>query len=268
MPRSPHLALSFLALAGALLACEPPAKAVDLVFIDGRAVVPVGDTLLAFTEAGLEGFVVRDERTQRVDTLAAGLLNSPHHIEYRGGHWYVSDVTDGQASIVELTAQGALVRRLDVSALASAPHQFGVLPDGRIVVENRSGELVALSDSGPTTFAVVDRDNQPGLLIGTQGGVLYTAPRRFVTLYNAHGNIRWRLSWPWNQAAFIADMAVDAHGRLHLLAGQEGRPGFVVFSLATTNGEVVRWSELGPYATFVVDRMGTIEADSAETWLR
>lgn len=248
-----------LALLAGLVACEPALPSVDLIFQNGRAVAPAGDTVLAYTASELDGFVVVDRRTDGVDTLGATALTSPFHIQEHHGHWFVSDFESGRAYVVELTAQGDVVRRIDVDTLASAPHQFAVLPDGRIVLESSAGRLVALTDDSVTTFAIVAQGPRTGLLIAAQGGVVHAMPTHAVTLYNAHGNVRWRLPWPWSDSAFVSDLAVDAHHRMHVLAGEQGRQGFVVFSLSPLTGEVVRWSEMGPYATFVVNRVGEIQ---------
>lgn len=222
--------------------------------------------MLAVTRADLKGLLLRDRRTGALDTITVESLESAHHIQYMNGSWYVSDVENGKAAILQIAPDGGLERRIPVDELDAAPHQFAVLPDGRIVVES-GGELKALSDSTVTTFAIVERSTRSGLLIGTKGGVLHAVHGHSITLYNAHGNIRWRLRWPWRDEAFVSDVAVDARERIYLLAGEEGRDGFVVFNLSPTNGEVVDWSEFAPYATFVVTRLGRIEPDSAESWI-
>ncbi len=203
-----------------------------------------------------------------VDTLGADVLLGPVQIQELAGHWYVSDVEDGKSLLVILSASGEVVRRIALDTIASAPHQFAALPDGRVVVEAPDGRLVALSDTGVATFALTpDSPTRTGLLVAGHGGALHAVPDHFVTLYNENGNIRWRLEWPWDASAFVTDVAVDAQGRFHVIAGQEGREIFIVFTLSPTTGEVLRWSEPGPYATFVVSRLGNIEPDSAARWV-
>lgn len=253
--------------AAAVAACGPPVQQETLLFIDGRAAAPLGDTLLAFTRPGLEGFLVRRGGTGAVDTLGRGQLTSPLHVEHQGGRWYVSDVAAGRRAIAVFDATGAPVRRIELPARVRAPHQFAVLPDGRIVVEAADGELVALGPDAETTFTVSDRADRPGLLLGARGGVLHAVPGKFVTLFNANGNVRWRLPWPWHQRAYVTDLAEDARGRLHLLAGEEDSDEFVVFSLSPVTGEVVRWSVPGPFATFVIERLGGVRPDSAARWV-
>jgi hypothetical protein len=196
------------------------------------------------------------------------MLTSPFHAQEVGGRWFVSDVDGGRPSIAVVSADGALERRIPLDTLATAPHQFAVLPDGRVVLEMPDHRLVSLSADGElTTFAIIEEGDRPGLLVAAAGGVLHALPHRSITLYNAQGNLRWRLPWPWHEGAFVTDLAVDARGRYHVLAGEEGRNTFVVFTLSHTSGEVLRWSVPGPYATFVVDRLGQIEPDTADRWL-
>jgi hypothetical protein len=162
---------------------------------------------------------------------------------------------------------GGLERLIAIDSLVSAPHQFAVLPDGRVVVEAPDGRLLALSGDSVTTFALTPRSERTGLLVAARGGVLHAVPDRAITLYNAQGNIRWRLDWPWNSSAFVADLSVDSQGRPHVLAGEAGRSGFIVFGLLPETGEVGRWSEAGPFATFVVRPLGDIMPDSAYRWV-
>lgn len=247
-------------------ACNAAPPATELVFVDGRAVAPAGDSLLAVTRSGLAGILVRDRRSNRVDTVGAGLLTSPHHIQHHDGRWYVSDVDIGHPFVVQLAANGELVRRIDLDTIAVAPHQFAVLPDGRLIVETAGGELVSLDDGAVSTFAIVRQGSRTGLLVAALGGVLHAAPGHDVTLYNAQGKLRWRLPWPWVDAAFVSDIAVDAQSRIHVIAGEEGRNAFVIFSLSPANGEVVRWSEPGPAASFAITRLGDITPIEASEW--
>jgi hypothetical protein len=240
----------------------------DLIYVDGRAVAAVGDSLFAVTQASSRGIHVYDRRTRQVDTLGTGQLSSPFHIQETNGKWYVSDASEGRASIAILSAEGALERRIFVDTLASGPHQFAVLPDGRIVVEAPDAQLVVFHPGDTvTTFAISDQTDRAGLLIAGGGGVLHAVPGKALTLYNANGNLRWRLPWPWYEGAFVADLAVDALGRYHVIAGEQGRNRFVVFSLSPTTGEILRWSVPGPYATFVVDRLGHIKPDAERRWV-
>ncbi|MFQ6044908.1 MAG: hypothetical protein ACE5PT_00940 [Gemmatimonadales bacterium] len=259
--------LILLLLAGGAPACGPAPPSTDPIFIDGRAVAAAGDTLLAFTRAELRGIVLLDRRTGVLDTIALESIENAHHIQYMDGRWYVSDVENGRPALLQIASDGTLESRVSLDTLDAAPHQFAVLPDGRVVFEAASGELRALADSTVTTFAIVERSSRSGLLVGTRGGVLHAVHGHSITFYNAQGNIRWRLRWPWKDEAFVSDIAVDARERIYLLAGEEGRDGFVVFNLSPTNGEVVDWSEFAPNATFVVTRLGRVEPDSAGAWL-
>lgn len=256
------------ALAAAVLAaCGASAPSQDLLFVDGRAVAAAADTMLAITRPGLPAVLVLDRRTGAVDTIGQGQLSSPIHVQEHAGRWYVSDLQNGRPVIAILDAGGTLLWRTELDTLGATPHQFAVLPDGRLVVEAPDGELIALVDDSAAIFTVAEHSDRPGLVIAARGGAVHAVPGQSVTLYNAQGNVRWRLEWPWNPQAYVSDLAVDAHGRLHLLAGEEGTNRFVVFTLSYVTGEVVRWSVPGPYATFSVERLGEIRPDSLGRWL-
>ncbi len=254
-------------LAAALAACGAPRSSEDLIFVDGRAVAVAGDSLLVLTRQGTSGVLQRDRRTGAIDTIGAGILQSPHHLQEHQGQWYVSDVDRGRPSIAVFSADREFQRRIPLDDISSAAHQFAVLPDSRIVTESADGRLVALADDSTSTFAISERSSRTGLVIGALGGVIHAVPGWAITLYNEFGNIRWRLPWPWHERAFVTDLALDAHGRIHVLAGEEGTNVFVVFTLSPLTGEVVRWSARGPSATFVVNRLGNILPDSVERWL-
>ncbi len=256
------------ALAVALQAACAPGGSKDLIFIDGRAVAAAGDTLLALTRQGDPSIIVRDRRTGAGYTRAEHALASPHHIQEQDGRWYVSDSEDGRAVIVVFSSLWEVERRIPVAEFATAPHQFAVLPDGRIVLETTGGRLIALSQDSVSTFALVEESTRTGLLIAALGGVLHAVPDRTVTLYNDRGNIRWRRPWPWGERAFVTDLAVDPQGRLHALAGEQGRDQFYAYSLDRNTGEPIRWSVPSRQATFVVGRLGEIEPDSAGNWIR
>ncbi|MDH3289494.1 MAG: hypothetical protein OEO20_03290 [Gemmatimonadota bacterium] len=250
-------------------ACGPPSDSGDLIFVDGRAVTAVGDSVLAITRQGQSSIILRDRRTGAVYTRDSEALHSPHHVQERDGMWYVSDVDDEGAWIVIFDAQWEVVDRLSVDTLATAPHQFAVLPDGRIVVEGRNARLVAIDGDSLHTFALFDPATRTGLVVAALGGVIHAVPDRYITLYNANGNVRWRLPWKWHDEVFVSDLSVDAHGRIHMLASEGGaRSRFVCFTLSPTTGEVVRWSEPGPAATFLATPLGEIVPDSVDHWLR
>lgn len=261
------LCAAILGLALGGVGCGTRTPLVDLIFVDGRAVAAAGDTLLGMTASGLQGLVILDRRTGSVDTIGQQQLVRPHHVQALDNKWYVSDVENGDAVVIRMDAGGHVEQRVPLGPLASMPHQFAVLPDGRIVVESPDGELLAVTKEGTETFALVEQGRRTGLLLAARGGVLHSVAGHSITLYNAQGHIRWRLNWLWREAAFVSDLAVDAPGRIYVIAGEEGRDGFVVFTLSPMTGEVVGWSDFGPYATFVVNRLGTISPDSTEAWL-
>ena len=259
--------LAFGALAVALVAaCDAPGPAEMLIFIDGRAVAASGDSLLAFTRQGTSEIVVRDRRSGALYRRGTNTLRSPHHIQELDGRWYVSDAEEGAASVVVFSAQWDVERRIPVQDVAAAPHQFAVLPDGRVVVEATEGRLLAVGPDSTSTFALVEQSDRTGLVVAAAGGVLHAVPKRTLTLYNAQGNIRWRLPWEWGEGVYVSDVAVDGQGRIHVLAGAPGE--FRSFTLSPTTGEVIRWSEPAAAATFVVERLGETKPDSTAHWIR
>ncbi len=257
-----------LALAAAsFAACQTRLEKSELIFVDGRAVAPVIDSIYAITALGHPGVLLHYRHTGVLDTIGADELSSPVQTQWLDGSWYVSDVVDGRPSIVVFDSDGNVTNRVDLGEIASAPHQFAVLPDGRIVVETNDGRLAALEGDSAVTFALAEKGSRTGLVVAARGGVLHAVADRTVTLYNGQGNIRWRIEWPWDDAIYAIDLAVDVDGRTHLLAGQETERSFIVFGFSPTTGEVIRWSREGPSATFVVGRMGEIYPDSASNWV-
>lgn len=264
--RSKRLFVTIL-IAAVFTACETHRENAELIFVDGRAVAPALDSIYAFTALGQPGVLLYYRDTGVLDTLGAEELSSPIHTQWMGGSWYVSDVVAGKPSVVVFNSDGAVSHRVELDGIASAPHQFAVLPDRRIVVESADGRLVAVRGGSVTTFALTETGARTGLLVAAQGGVLHAIAGRSITLYNGQGNIRWRIDWPWDDTIYAVDLAVDARGRTHLLAGQEAERSFIVFGFAPTTGEVIRWSREGPFGTFVVGRMGEIFPDSASNWV-
>jgi hypothetical protein len=250
-------------LAGGLTACGPSAPPPQPIFIDGRPVTVVGDSVLAFTRSGLSVVLLAHRASGAVfDTLGAGVLHSPLHIQFVGDRWYVSDIEHGRPSLAVFTPDGHLERRIDLARVGATPHQFAVLPDGRIIVEATNGRLLALQDDSVTTFVDVRAGATPGLIAGTHGGVLQALPDKHITLYNGFGHMRWRINWPWRETAVVTDLDVDANGRIHVIAGIPSEKHFVVYSLSPVTGEVVRWSIPGPSASFVVNHFGAITPDT------
>jgi hypothetical protein len=263
--------LLFLGGMTATLGCESRGTN-DIVFFDGRAVEAIGDSVIAVTKSPEAVVEVLDLRTDETTTFGGGQLQGPFHVQFAANRWFVSDVVDGAPSIsVFDQARGGppvFAGRIDLSGLTTLPHQFAVLPDGRIVVEAPDNMLIAVADDSVSTFALTERGPRPSVIVGTRGGVLHAVPDHHLTLYNAFGHIRWRTEWPWNENAFVTDIAVDERSRIHVLAGiQETAEGlFRVYSLVGETGEVVWWSEPGTYATFVVSTFGNVTADSTGRW--
>lgn len=241
----------------------------DLLFVDGRAVAAAGDSVLALTQQGHTSVVLRDRETGAIYERGEQALHSPFQVQEDQGRWYISDVVDSEWWVVLFSPQWEVERRIRVDTIATAPHQFAVLPDGRLIVEAPDSRLVAIAEDSTTTFALTDASPRTGLVMGALGGVLHAVQDREITLYNAAGNIRWRLQWPWQEGTFVADLALDAQGRIHVLAGREGSDQFYAYSLDRNTGQVIRWSILpGTAATFVVDRLGEIHPDVVENWIR
>lgn len=258
-------------LVGAIAGCKPTTPKWDPIFLDGRAVAAAGDTLLAFTHQGDPGITVRDRRTGAVYSRGASALASPYHVQELGGRWYVSDARAGEYRIVVFSSDWDVEREIPLAELTAVPHQFAVLPDGRIVLEGNDTTLIAIgtnrSDS-IETFAHVEADARPGFLLAANGGVVYAAPGTSIVLFNEHGNIRWHAKWPWDDPnAFMADLAVDWRGRIHALLGGDEHGTFRAFTLDRNTGEPIRWSDASAKASFVVGRLGTLEPDSVEAWL-
>ena len=253
-------------LAGGLTACGPPVPPPQPIFIDGRPVTAVGDSLLAFTRSDLS-VVLLEHRPPRsgLDTLGAGVLHSPLHIQFIDDRWYVSDIENGNPSVVVFTPDGRMQRRIDLTHVGAMPHQFAVLPDGRLIVEAADGRLLALQHDSVTTFVDVRAGATPGLIVAAHGGVVQALPDKHITMYNQFGHMRWRINWPWRETAVVTNFDVDANGRIHLIAGIPSQKQFVVYSLSPVTGEVVRWSIPGPSASFDVDHFGAIKPDTTKT---
>ncbi|MEJ2237202.1 MAG: hypothetical protein P8X82_02805 [Gemmatimonadales bacterium] len=249
-----------------VVACDAPGLDMEPVFVNGRAVAPLGDSLLAIILPEKPGVMLYDRRTNTGEILGDDALHSPAHLQWVDDRLYVSDIVDGRPRIVVLTVTGEVNRQIDLGPMAAAAHQFAVLPNGDIITETTDDRLLAVEGDSGSTFALVEASPRTGFLVAARGGVLHAVPDKSLTLYNGLGKIRWRVDWPWEESAFVADLAVDSHGRPLVLAGNEGTEGFVVFGLDPVTGEVSRWME-GPSSTFSISRYGEIQPDSASPWL-
>jgi hypothetical protein len=245
--------------------CGAPTAAYEPVFLAGRAVAPVGDSLFAVVSQQAAAVILADRRGRPRDTLGLGALRNPGHVQYVAGDAYVSDVEDGRPLIAIFGPDGVLLRRLPLNATTAQAHQFAVLPDGGLVVESRDGRLLLLRGDSVDTFAPVEVGTRPSLVLGTGGGVLHAIPDKTITLYNGFGHIRWRIDWPWRETAFVADIAADSRGRIHFLVGDPQTGTFTAQTLAPSTGEVVRWSEPAPVGSFLVDRRGEV-IPAGERW--
>lgn len=249
------------------LNCGDPNSQRNLVFVDGRGVAAAGDSMLAITRQGDRSITLRERRTGASYPRGTQALASPFHVQEHDGRWYVSNIEDGQEWIVVFDDEWEVVDRLRIDTLGATPHQFAVLPDGRIVLEGENAQLMAWNGDTLTTFALFEASQRSGFLVAASGGVLHAVPDRAVTLYNQNGNVRWRLPWEWEETAYVADLAVDARGRIHLLFGVPDEGSFVCFSLSTPTGEILRWSQPGPSSTFSVTRLGEIKPDELSNWI-
>ena len=90
-------------IASALLwSCGGSPKSLGLIYVRGRAVEPVGDSLLAMTAVGIDGLLLYHLRSGAIDTIGSEALDSPLQVQQVGGRWYVSDIRDGRPQIVVL----------------------------------------------------------------------------------------------------------------------------------------------------------------------
>ncbi len=247
-----------------LVACDAPGLDWEPVFVNGRAVAPSGDSLLAMIVPDTAGVMLYDRRTSTGVIVGEDALHSPTHMQWSSELLYVSDVVDGRPMVLVLSSAGEIVEQIALGPTAAAPHQFAVLPTGEIIIETTDDRLIAIGEDSSTTFALMEASHRTGFLVAARGGVLHAVPGRALTLYNGLGKIRWRIDWPWDENAFVADLAVDSQGRPLVLAG--GADGFAVFGLDPVTGEISRWMQ-GPSSTFSIQRYGEIRPDSASRWL-
>lgn len=255
-------------VAAAVAACQAPSALKAPVFIAGRAVATMRDSLFAVPAAGAPVVLVLDHDGHVVDTLAAPALTRPVQVQALADSWFVSDGGGKAPTLFVFTADGHLVRQASLAAAHPVSAHFAILPDDRIVVEGTGGQLVALSGDSAKIFVPVEVGPRPSLLAGADGGVFYAAPGKTVTLYNGFGHIRWRVNWPWADSAYVGAVAVDARGRIHLISGVGSQGTFIVYTLATPSGEIVRWSAADSVPTFVVDRLGALTGGDTTRWHR
>lgn len=249
-------------------ACEPGGPRWDPIFLDGRAVTASGDTVLAFTLQGETRITVRDRRTGATYTRGENALMSPYHVQEQDGRWYVSDTREDQNRIVVFSSDWEVERVIPLDGVTSTPHQFAVLPDGRVVVEAPGGQLAVVTDDGARPFADVATGTRSALLVAASGGVLHAVPGEEIALYNENGNLRVRLRpWPWDESAYLADLVVDWRGRIHALLGGDRDGSFRAFTLDRNTFEPIRWSAASATATFVVGRLGELEPGEVEEWV-
>jgi hypothetical protein len=251
----------------AVISCGNPTTQRNLIFVDGRGVAAIGDSMLAITRQGDPAILVRERRTGATYARGTQALTSPHHVQEHDGQWYVSDARGGEDWIVVFDAEWEVATEIRIDTLGATPHQFAILPSGDIVLEGHGARLLVVRGDSVATFAVFEPTQRTGFLSAASGGVLHAVPDRDVTLYNQNGNIRWKLPWQWEENAYLADLSVDARGRIHLLFGVPGERTFVCFSLSTPTGEVLRWSQPGPTSTFSVERLGEIHPDEVANWI-
>lgn len=250
-----------------LAACSLSAPVHAPVFIEGRAVAAVGDTLYAVALADTGGVLRLTPRGGRRDTLGLDVLSAPVEVQWVADRWYVSDIVDEAPAVRIFDAAGRLERTVPLGAHTHLRHQFAALTDGRIVVEAPDGRLVAVGPGdSAATFAATEQSPRPSLLLAAEDGVVHAVPDQAITLYNRFGRIRWRIEWPWVETAHVTDLAVDARGRVHILSGVANAGTFIVYTMDAASGDVVRWSEAEPRPTFVVDKWGATTLDESGRW--
>lgn len=255
-----------LAAATIAAACRSPSATPVPVFVAGRPVATIGDSLFAVPASDRPVILVRDRRGNLVDTIGAGVLRDPTAVQAMVDTWYVGDRGDTGFAVQLFTADGRPVRRVALDTAVS--EQFAPLPDGRIVVEASGARLLAVGRDSVTTFALVLTGTRPSLLAAADGGVVHAVPDKTITFYNGFGHIRWRVDWPWVSTAFVSGIAVDAQSRVHLISGVGNTGTFIVYTLARASGEIVRWSVAESTATFVVNQLGAIAKGDTLRWRR
>ena len=111
----------------------------------------------------------------------------------------------GYGTIMVFDAEWEILDRIRIDTLGATPHQFAVLPDGRIVLEGSEAHLLVLGAGTMETFAIFDAGQRSGLLTAAMVGA--AALQRL-----ARGVQRSALSlgvsarWPPDQAS-----ALQAH---------------------------------------------------------
>lgn len=246
-----------------LSACNPPITNRSPVFIAGRPVAAIGDTVFGVAAAGGPVIVLRASGIP--DTIGRGALEDPFAIQRSGDAWWVSDVREGLPAVVRL-ARSAPPITIPLGREAVQPHQFAVLPDGGLVYEVADHRLVVRRGDSVATFAVVERGDRPSLLTAASGGALHAVPGKHITLYNAFGHVRWRITWPWVETAHMAAATVDPRGRIQLLSGVADEGTFIVYTIEPSSGEITRWSVPDSNATFTVDRLGDVSVAGRQYW--
>ena len=115
-----HRTFPSLLLVSALVGCESRLATSELIFIDGRAVAPVSDSIYAYTALGQPGVLLHYRESGVLDTLGAEELSSPVQTQWVDGLWYVSDVVDGRPLIMVFDSDGEVTDRVDLGGIASA----------------------------------------------------------------------------------------------------------------------------------------------------
>ena len=257
-----------LGLGASIAGCTVAGRVGEPIFIESRAVAAASDTLLAFTAPGRKAVFVFHTVSGDEDSIGAGELSSPLHVQILAGRIYVSDYDGERSSIAVFAGDGRMIERIDTDGVARTPHQFAVLPDGRVIVESADGRLVTIKGDSAGTFAAIEDAAKPGMVVAYRGGVLHALPDHSITLYNGFGHILWRVDWPWRETAVLTDLAIDAVGRPHVLAAVPSEGTFIVYTLSEVSGEVVRWSAPGPQATYLVRELGETVAGEPARWLK
>jgi hypothetical protein len=231
------------------------------IFLNGRAIVALEDSTFVATSEGA-GLMVFDPTLEHADTIGSAVLASPFHAQEMNGILYVSDIVDSRPAIVTFAksteGRWEMTGRIGLGGITPLSHQFAVLPDGRIIVESPDDRLVSVHGDTVATFALTELGPRPSLVMGARGGVFHAVPDKHITLYNEFGHIRWQHEWPWLETALFSDVAVDARGRIHMLAGVPSEGTFIVYTLVGDTGEVERWSTPGPAASFEVTPFGEV----------
>ena len=107
-----------------LAACKAPSTFKAPIFIAGRSVATMGDSLFAVPAANAPVVLVLNRDGRVADTLGAGTLTQPVQIQALADTWFVSDGGGTAPTLFAFTAGGHLLRETSLAAADPASAQF------------------------------------------------------------------------------------------------------------------------------------------------